>query len=119
MTRQITRSLRAMLTIALAVGMMLSANARSIPHDTMELAKLVAERHAEIEEHGHSHEDIVDVMHAYRGHSHEIADHDQNIAYLPPREASETLLPTSTNWAMSDRAMRERRDDGLDRPPRV
>ena len=108
-----------MLTMALVVGMMLSSNSRSVTHDPTELAKIVAEHHAEIEEHGHSHEDIVDVMHAYHGHSHEIADHDHNIAYLPPREASDTLSPTSTNWAMSDRAMRGRRDNSLDRPPRV
>ena len=108
-----------MLTIALAVGMMLSANSRSVTHDFTELVKIVAEHHAEIEEHGHSHEDIVDVMHAYHGHSHEIADHDHNIAFLPPREASGALLPTSTNWAVSDSAMPDRRDYGLDRPPRV
>jgi hypothetical protein len=108
-----------MLIMALAVGMMLSANSRSVTHDPTELAKIVAEHHAEIEEHGHTHEDIVDVMHAYHGHSHEVADHDHNIAFLPPREASDTLLPTSTNLAMSARAMRDRRDYGLDRPPRV
>jgi hypothetical protein len=108
-----------MLTIALAVGMMLSANSRSVTHDHTELAKIVAGHHAEIEEHCHFHEDIVDVMHTYHGHSHEIADHDHNIAFLPPREASDTLLPTSTNWAISDRAMRDRQDYCLDRPPRV
>jgi hypothetical protein len=108
-----------MLTIALAVGMLMSANSRSVTHDFTELAKIVAEHHAEIEEHGHSHEDIVDVMHAYHGNSHEVVDHDHNIAFLPPREASGALLPTSTNWAMSDRTMPDRRDYGLDRPPRV
>lgn len=119
MTRQITGYLRAMLPIALAVAMMLSANARSVTHNFTKLAEIVAEHHAEIEEHGHSHEDIVDVMHAYQGHSHEIADHDDNIAFLPPREASDALLPTGTNLAVSESAMPDRRSYGLDRPPRV
>lgn len=119
MTRQITRYLRGMLTIALAVGMILSANSRSVTHDFTELAKIVAEHHAEIQEHGHAHEDIIDLIHAYHGHSHEIADHDHNIAFLQPRETSDGPLPTSKSWAMSSSAMSDRRDYGLDRPPRV
>jgi hypothetical protein len=119
MTRAIMGYLRGMLTVALAVGMLLSANSRSVTHDLTELAKIVAEHHAEIEEHGHAHEDIVDVMHAYLGHSHEIADHDHNIAFLPPRDAVRTPMPTSSSWAMANSAMPDRRDYGLDRPPRV
>jgi hypothetical protein len=108
-----------MLTIALAIGMLLSANSRSVTHDFTELAKIVAEHYAEIKEHGHAHEDIIDVMHAYHGHSHEIADHDHNIAFLPPRDASGSITPTSTSWAMANSAMPGRREFGLDRPPRV
>jgi hypothetical protein len=119
MTRAITGYLRGLLTIALAVGMLLSANSRSVAHDFTELAQIVAEHHAEIEEHGHAHEDIIDVMHAYHGHSHEIADHDHNIALLPPRDLSSSILPTSTTWTMVNSEMRDRRDYGLDRPPRV
>jgi hypothetical protein len=59
------------------------------------------------------------VMHAYHGHSHEVADHDHNIAYLPPREPSDFILPTSTRWAMAHSVKPDRRDYGLDRPPRV
>lgn len=51
--------------IALAVGLVLSANSRLVAHDFSELAKIVADHHDEISEHGHAHEDIVDVMHAY------------------------------------------------------
>ena len=119
MTRRITGYLRGMLTITLAVAMILSANSRSVTHDFTELAKIVAEHHAEVEEHGHAHEDIVDVMHAYHGHSHEVADHDHNIAFLPPRSAVNTHMPTRTSWAMSNSAMPDRRDHGVDRPPRV
>ena len=119
MTRKITGYLRGMLAIALAVGMLLSANSRSVTHDFTELVKIVADHHAEIEEHGHAHEDIIDVMHAYHGDSHEIADHDHNIAFLPPRDASGAILPTSKSWAMTNIAMRDRHYYGLDRPPRV
>jgi hypothetical protein len=119
MTRAIAGYLRGLLTIALAIGMLLSANSRSVTHDFTELAKIVAEHHAEIEEHGHAHEDIVDVMHAYHGHSHEIADHDHNIAFLPPRDAMSTPMPSGSSWAMANSALADRRDYGLDRPPRV
>ncbi len=119
MTRAITGYLRGVLTIALVVGMILSANSRSVTHDFTELAKIVAEHEAEIEEHGHAHEDIIDLMHAYHGHSHEIADHDHNIAFLPPRECAGSIMPTSTSWAMANNLMSDRRDYGLDRPPRV
>jgi len=119
MTGHITGYLRGLLTIALAVGMLLSANSRSVTHDFTELAKIVAEHHAEIKEHGHAHEDIVDLMHAYHGHSHEIADHDHNIAFLPPREPAGFVMPTSTSWMMAHSAMPDCRDYGLDRPPRV
>lgn len=119
MTRAITVYLRGLLTIALAVAIPLSADSRSVTHDFNELAKIVAEHHAEIEVHGHAHEDIIDLMHAYHGHSHEIADHDHNIAFLPPREPAGSIMPTSTSWMMAHSEMRDRRDYGLDRPPRV
>ena len=119
MTARITGYLRGMLTIALAMGMLVSANSRSVTHDFTGLAEIVAQHHAEIEEHGHAHEDIVDLMHAYHGHSEEIADHDHNIAFLSPRDPSGSIMPTGTSWAMANSTMPDRRDYGLDRPPRV
>ncbi|WP_299030615.1 hypothetical protein [uncultured Sulfitobacter sp.] len=119
MMQQVVRYLRGYLVIALAVGLVLSANSRLVAHDFSELAKIVADHHDEITEHGHAHEDIVDVMHAYLAHSHEIADHDHNIAFLPPRDAMSETIPSSTIAALSDSGMRGRRDYGLDRPPRV
>jgi len=119
MIRAITGYLKGLLTIVLAIGTLASANSRSVTHDFTELAKIVAEHHAEIEEHGHAHEDIVDLLHAYHGHSHEVADHDHNIAFLPPRDAMSTPMPTSASWAMAHSAMPDRGYFGLDRPPRV
>jgi hypothetical protein len=119
MTRTATGFFRIVLTVALAVGMVLSANSRSVTHDLTELAKIVAEHHAEIEEHSHTHEDIVDVMHAYHGHAHDVADHDHNIALLPPRASSGMVLSARTNWALASYAMPDRRGFDLDRPPRL
>ncbi|MEL6100789.1 MAG: hypothetical protein AAFY74_05395 [Pseudomonadota bacterium] len=119
MARQIAGYLEGFLSIALAVSIILSADARSATHDFAELAKIVAEHHSEIEEHGHAHEDVVNLMHAYHGHGHDVADHDHNIAFLSPREAMSTPFPTSASWAMADHGLTDRRDYGLDRPPRV
>jgi hypothetical protein len=119
MRRRATDYLRAFLTIALAVGMVLSANSRMVSHDVTELAKIVAEHDAGIKEHGHAHEDIIDQMHAYHGHAHEIADHDHNIAFLPPRVSPNIMALARKNWALANDAMPDRRDFDLDRPPRV
>lgn len=119
MKRAITGYLKGLLTIVLATVMLASANFRSVTHDFTELAKMVAEHHVEIEKHGHAHEDIVDLTHAYHGHSHEMADHDYNIAFLPPRDAMSTPMPTSASWATAHSAMQDRGYFGLDRPPRV
>ncbi|QIE43882.1 hypothetical protein G5B39_17930 (plasmid) [Rhodobacteraceae bacterium SC52] len=119
MTRNIAAYFKGTLAVALAVGIVLSANARSVTHDLTALAKIVADHQAEIEEHGHAHEDIVDLMHAYQGHSHEIADHDHNIAFLPTREAVAEPLPTSASWKLAHNGMPDRRDHKLDRPPRM
>ncbi len=107
------------MTIALALAVILSANSRSVSHDVMELVKIVAEHQAETEQHGHSHEDVIDVIHAYQGHSHEAADHDHNIAFLPPRDMVGDRMPTSTSWATADHVMPGRGTYGLDRPPRM
>jgi hypothetical protein len=119
MIRQITGYVKGFLTVALTEGMMLSANSRPVTQDVIELAKIVAEHHTEIKQHGHAHEDVIDLMHTYHGHNHEIADHDHNIAFLPLRDALNTPMPMSTSLAMSDCTMPDRRDYGLERLPKV
>lgn len=119
MRRQFTGYLWGVLAIVLVVGMALSPNARMVSHDVIALAQIVAEHHAEIQEHGHAHEDVVDVMHAYHGHVHSVADHDHNIAFLPTRALPGVLEPELTNWALAIKAMPDRREFGLDRPPRA
>lgn len=110
---------RAILTAILAVGVVLSANSRMVTHDSTALAQIVAEHLAEIEDHGHAHEDIADLMHANNWHSHDVLDHDHNIAFVPPVPGTQVELATSETWILAFYTMPDRRDFGLDRPPRV
>ncbi len=119
MARRITGYMRGLLAIVLAVGIVLSANSRSVTHDITELAKIVAEHQAEVEAHGHAHEDIADLIHAFHGHHHEINDHDHNIAFLPPRAPITTPLLTGTGLARADFGKPDLIEYGLDRPPRA
>jgi hypothetical protein len=119
MIRIVTSYLRIVLTIVLAVGMILSSNSRMAAHDVTELTQIVIGHSAEIEEHGHAHEDIVIVMDAYHGHAHDVVDHDHNVALMPSRPSSGIELPTRTIWALANAAMPDRKDSSLDRPPRL
>ncbi|MGB3247042.1 MAG: hypothetical protein WBB25_21120 [Sulfitobacter sp.] len=119
MRRQIKSYLGVILTIALAVGMIASFNSRMASHDITNLPLIVADQHAEIEEHGHAHDEVVSVMDAYHGHAHDVADHDHNTAFLPPRISSRMVPSSRTNWALAYYAMPDRRAFDLDRPPRV
>jgi len=119
MIRQALTFLRFALTIALAVGIGMSSNAQSQPHDLAKIAEIMTQHQAEIENHGHAHEDIVDVVHAYQGHAHEMADHDHNVAYLPPKRSTGFIAPARTNWLLTKITMSDRSAFGLDRPPRA
>ena len=119
MKRQVNSVLRFALTIALAVGIMLSSNAQSELQEFAEVAELLAEHQAEIDDHGHSHDDIVDILHIFQGHAHEMADHDHNTAFLPPRRSAGIIAPSSANWSLTEIAASDRSAYDLDRPPRV
>ena len=119
MKRQATSFLRFALTIALAVGIVLSSNAQSQSNDLAKIADIMTQHQAEIEDHGHAHEDIVDVMHAYQGHAHEMADHDHNVAFLPPKRSTGLSAPARTNWSLTEIALSDRMAFDLDRPPRI
>jgi hypothetical protein len=119
MTRVVAGYLRIVLTIALAVGMIASSNSRMVSHDITELAKIVTEHHGEIADHGHAHDEAVRVVDAYHGHAHDVADHDHNIAFLPPRASSGMVPPTRSGWALANYVMPDRKDFDLDRPPRM
>ncbi|WP_354689793.1 hypothetical protein [Lentibacter algarum] len=119
MERQTISFLRFALTIALAVGIVLSSNAQSQSNDLAKIAEIMTQHQSEIEDHGHVHEDIVDVIHAYQGHAHEMADHDHNVALLPPKRSTGFITPARTNWSMAEIALSDRRAFDLDRPPRT
>ena len=107
-----------MLTVILAVGMLLASNARIASHNLPDLVQIAADHQNEIAAHGHAHDDVVTVAHAYHGHGHDVADHDHNTAFLSDRKASGTLMPTRSNWRMANSALPGRSIFDLDRPPR-
>lgn len=107
-----------MLVATLAVAFLLASNARIVSHDLPDLQQIVAEHQNEISEHGHAHEDVVDVVHAYHGHGHDGADHDHNVAFLPDRKATDTLMPVRSTWIVANNALPGRSIFDLDRPPR-
>lgn len=119
MIRPALTFLRFALTIALAVGVGMSSNAQSQPHDLAKIAEIITQHQDEIKDHGHGHEEIVDVVHAYQGHAHEMADHDHNMAILPPKRSTGFIAPACTNWSLTEITMSGRNAFGLDRPPRT
>jgi len=119
MKRQATSFLRFALTIALAVGFTLSSDALNKSHELAQIAKIIAEHQAEIEDHGHAHDYIVDIMHIFQSHAHEIAEHEHITTFLLPSETTTAILPTRIRLATAATAMRGRKDYGLDRPPQV
>jgi hypothetical protein len=119
MTRQAISFLRFALILALAVGFTLSSEAQSKSYDFAKIAEIMSEHQAEIEDHGHSHDDIVDIMHVFQSHAHEMAEYEHITSFLPPCEATSAILPTSIRLIMADNAMRGRQHYGLYRPPTV
>jgi hypothetical protein len=119
MSRRLAVFLRVALTIALTVGMLASSNERAASHEVFELARIIADHQNETMEHGHAHEDIVDLMHAYDGHAKDLADHDHNIAFLPPSAPPGISSPLPATRTFAGHAMPDRNDFDLDRPPRA
>ncbi|WP_171123257.1 MULTISPECIES: hypothetical protein [unclassified Ruegeria] len=72
-----------------------------------------------VEDHGHSHGFEEDLFWAMHGHSHDVADHDHNQAFLAPSRGSEPSSAFSEPWlriAATDGPSRQFR---IDRPPRT
>lgn len=119
MGRQITCYLRFALATVLAVAITLSFSARLASHNPTDLSLLAATQQIEIEEHGHSHDEIVSVIDAFHGHAHDVADHDHTVAFLLPDAPSAGMRPVGANRNLANVALPDRRQAGLDRPPRV
>ncbi|MFT7060415.1 MAG: hypothetical protein ACJASV_002934 [Pseudorhodobacter sp.] len=118
MRRQAVFILHYLLTIVLVVGILISSGSRGLSHNPIDLAAILEQHQSEIEEHGHAHEGIVDITHAYQGHAHEMTDHDHNLAFLPPRRGSGDLAPARRDWPIMQISAKSRKPFGLDRPPR-
>ena len=118
MKRQITTLLQYSLTIALATGIMLSANARIFSYNPVASAQIAEQLQTITENHDHAHDEIVDLADAYHGHSHNIVDHDHGVAVLPARGDSYFLARGRLYWSKIKSDMSDRETFDLDRPQR-
>jgi hypothetical protein len=118
MKRQIATLFQYALTFALAIGILLSANARIVSHNPPDLAQIAAQQQTSIEDHGHDHDDLVDVADAYHGHPHDMVDHDHSVAVLPQRPEASYYAHTSTVWIMTASVLPDHTPFDFDRPPR-
>ena len=124
MKQRLAATFRYVWTISLVVGIALSANFRTLPYDPLALAQVIAEHQADIADqrhsHGHSHDDIEVVVHAFQSHQLEMIEHDQNTAFLPPRRmAQKVMSPDRLTWALAHMRLIDLRGFELDRPPRA
>ena len=72
-----------------------------------------------VEDHGHSHGFEEDLYWAIHGHSHDVADHDHNQAFLSPGRSAEPSSEFSEPWLRIASTSGPTRQFRIDRPPRV
>lgn len=118
MRQQFGQIFRLVLAAILTVGMVLSSTARIASHDPVIPVEMVAKQHSETETHGHSHDEVDDVVQAHHGHAHDVLDHDHSSALLPPHRSVAVFSPTRSNWVTAQSGLPGRGDFDLDRPPR-
>ncbi len=117
-------ALRVVIACAMAVSLVFAPTGGSSSHDPFVLAEIEAERHlelaAEIDEHGHSHDDGWD-KESEPGHlhGHDAADHLHDTPNCPP-SITALIVRTCGSWRMG--AIPQSlplRVFELDRPPRA
>jgi hypothetical protein len=118
MRRQIATFFQYTLTFALALGIVLSANARIVSHQPTDRAQIAAQEQTTVKDHGHDHHDVVEVADAYHGHPHDMVDHDHGVAVLPQRGEVDYLAAASTVWIPSVSDLSDHKPIDFDRPPR-
>tara|TARA_R110000868_G_scaffold189300_1_gene432200 strand:- start:4798 stop:5163 length:366 start_codon:yes stop_codon:yes gene_type:complete len=120
MARRLKITIHLVLTVSLTLALVLSSNLHSASHDPVAIAAIAAQHVAETGAHGHSHEetDSESPSHAFHGHAHDAADHDHNVAFLPPRDASNRLILDSSQWLLALTRTWQGPAFDLDRPPR-
>lgn len=119
MRRNAISLLKGLLVSLVMVAVVSTASFRDADHQPMDLLQILAEHQAEVERHGHAHEDIHDLMHHFHGHAHDGAEHDHNAMSMPPRADAAALIAPNRSRSMANDAMLIRRSFDLDRPPRV
>ena len=72
-----------------------------------------------VEDHGHSHGFEEDLIWALHGHSHDMADHDHNQAFLLIAQNTEANPEPRETWRMMPSATGPSRQFRIDRPPRA
>ena len=108
-----------MLQMLFAVVLTVAILLQGLTGVTNHLPQIDLEVVAEINDHGHSHDPVVDVAWSAHGHSHDVADHDHNPGLallsddptpLPPLTKDAQSIVSLMVWDMQH---------GLERPPRV
>ncbi len=72
-----------------------------------------------VEDHGHSHGFEEDLFWAMHGHSHDVADHDHNQAFLSSGPSTAPELHIGEAWRRLASANGPTRKFRIDRPPRA
>jgi hypothetical protein len=118
MKQKVIFFLRYALVLILAVGIVMASGSKILSHNPADLMQIVTDHQIEAVDQGHAHEDIVDIVHAYDGHAHDIADHDHSPALLPAWRGASALDAARRGWPMVQLAASGRKPIGLERPPR-
>ncbi|WP_170429621.1 hypothetical protein [Ruegeria arenilitoris] len=72
-----------------------------------------------VEDHGHSHRFEEDLYWAMHGHSHDVADHDHNQAFLSNGPGSAPDVHSGEAWRMLSAGRGPTRQFRIERPPRA
>lgn len=73
MIKHVIIFMRYALALILTVGIVMASGSKALSHNPADLMQILTDHQAESADHGHVHEETVDVIHAYDGHAHDIA----------------------------------------------
>ncbi|SLN14097.1 hypothetical protein TRL7639_00193 [Falsiruegeria litorea R37] len=112
---RLTYMLQMLFAVVLTAGILL----QGLTGVTNHLPQIDLEGAAQINDHGHSHDPVVDVAWSDHGHSHDVTDHDHNPGLTVPSEDPSPLPPlTKDAWTIVSLMVWDMQH-GLERPPRV
>lgn len=111
--------LKRLLTVLVFGGIILSPDVRNAQHEPSDIMQILADHQADIERHGHAHEDIGDLLAHVHGHAHDAAEHDHNVMFMPPRVDAAPWASAGKDRWLVDNTQRQYATFDLERPPRV